>query len=342
MHLNSLYRKLHELGFILRFHDWQSKTAFFLVSIGYAISQCSFPVVDNLLVASTLFVLLCLYAASGYSLNQYFDRGVDEACGKHRDIGDFPVATARMTIVILLAGAFLFSLQWLLEGRFSAWMIYWISIVAAIAYSMPPMRLKERGYLGWIGASLAQRVLPFVVIFEYFGVWTWISAGLCVLALMTGLRYIIVHQLEDYESDLKSSVQTVATRVGPQQLRILLYRYIFPLELLSLMVLAISMSLESGILLGGFAVFGLTLVAACARKRAGYVTPELNLQKYELLWGLYCIYWPIAMGVFLVMNTIAYLPFLVFVVLWVSRWIKHDMQRLLLGYQVMTQQLRSE
>ncbi|KHF25754.1 hypothetical protein BOW16_02830 [Solemya velum gill symbiont] len=342
MHLNWLSRKLHEILFILRFHDWQSKTAFFLVAIGYSMSQHSVPIADNLMAASSLFLLLCLYAASGYSLNQYFDRGVDKACGKHRDIGDFPIATARITIIVLLVIAFLFSLHFLFSGKFYVWILYWASIAAALAYSMPPLRLKERGYFGWISASLAQRVLPFVVIFEYFDVWTWISAGLCLLALMTGLRYIIVHQLEDYAADLKVGVETVATRIGPQQLRQFLFRYIVPLEIIYLVTLAIYMSLDNGVLLGGFTLFGLTLVAAFSNKRAGHETPELDLEKYEFLWGLYCIYWPVAMGFSLLMNDIAYFPFLIFVLLWASRWIKHDLQRLMRGFLLMTQQLKGE
>ena len=43
-----------------------------------------------------------------------------------------------------------------------------LAVLLAALYSLPPVRLKERGIFGWIGAVATQRTLPVVIGIQAF------------------------------------------------------------------------------------------------------------------------------------------------------------------------------
>jgi hypothetical protein len=120
------------------------------------------------------------------------------------------------------------------------------NLALPMLYSIPPIRLKERGILGAMMDALGAHVVPTLL----FGIsmaavserppgWrmtAFLLAAAC-WALMTGLRGIIVHQVRDRESDLAAGVRTFAGVMGRGTARTLLFRRIYPAELLALSVM---------------------------------------------------------------------------------------------------------
>jgi hypothetical protein len=80
------------------------------------------------------------------------------------------------------------------------------------AYSLPPVRLKERGAAGLLAAAVAQRTLPALVIGAVWGCLDAGSLGWALLGMLVGVRYILIHQAQDRSVDLESGVQTFATQ----------------------------------------------------------------------------------------------------------------------------------
>ena len=80
----------------------------------------------------------------------------------------------------------------------------------AVAYSVRPIRLKERGVWGLLTAAVAQWSLPILAVSAAEpGGWLRPSAwSLSALGFAIGLRWITVHQLQDAAVDRRAGVRT--------------------------------------------------------------------------------------------------------------------------------------
>ena len=94
-------------------------------------------------------------------------------------------------------------------------LILWVTWLAlSTVYSLPPLRLKERGGIGLVAPALAQQAFPVFVIFAAFGrlreldVWAWAA-----YALSKGLSLILLHQRRDLIGDRMTQTQTFAAVV---------------------------------------------------------------------------------------------------------------------------------
>lgn len=81
--------------------------------------------------------------------------------------------------------------------------------LSGAAYSSPWLfRFKERGFVGLVECSVAQRCLPLIPLVLLFQVNLLFLVVFMVLSFINGLRYILIHQAVDYENDIKTGVKT--------------------------------------------------------------------------------------------------------------------------------------
>jgi chlorophyll synthase len=155
-------------------------------------------------------LLLC----GGYALNDLADRRQDA-------IENAPEWSARAWLVrrwlaalLLVAGVGVAASR----GGGAAFVAI-AQVAGGFAYSVAPLRLKERGLGGVITAALFQR-LPGVAL-----VWSQLppdpaAAVACSIWLAAiGLSFILEHQLEDFEADRAASVRTWAQGAGRARVR---------------------------------------------------------------------------------------------------------------------------
>jgi 4-hydroxybenzoate polyprenyltransferase len=142
------------------------------------------------------------WAAFGYALNALVDRAQDARAGKPVPA----VGTGQAGCFLAVAGtaALLSSLLW------SNGAIVAAGLVVAVAYSAPPLRLKERGAVGVLTGAAAQWMLPVlaVAIAAPDGVPVAQPVALVALALVVGVRWMLVHQRQDADADRRASVRT--------------------------------------------------------------------------------------------------------------------------------------
>lgn len=112
-----------------------------------------------------------------------------------------------------------------------------------IIYSLPPIRLKERGWAGVLCDAAYGHAVPAAAGFA-FGytagaagspdhLWAYVAiAGLSQFAL--GVSNIIYHQLEDHTEDKQAGVQTWVVTTGPDSARAIATNYFIPLSFLAL------------------------------------------------------------------------------------------------------------
>jgi 4-hydroxybenzoate polyprenyltransferase len=151
-------------------------------------------------------------AAFGYGLNEVADRRSD---AKARKVNRAAGLTRRQWLPFLVltsGGAFGLSLAWAPDP--AAPVLVLLGLGVAMAYSVPPLRLKERGAAGLTGAAAAQWAVPVLVIAAgESGGWMHPSAwAFALVSIAVGTRWMLVHQLGDVARDRRSGVRTYVAR----------------------------------------------------------------------------------------------------------------------------------
>lgn len=172
-------------------------------------------------------------AAFGYGINEVADRNCDQRAGKpNRAAG---LSRANWGLFLLLTASLSVGLSLLWAADAAAPALVLAGLVLAAAYSLPPLRLKERGVMGLVGGASAQWTLPVLAV-SAVQPWGWLRPGawcLALLGLAIGMRWMAVHQMHDAPADRKAGVQTYASR-GGRAWHVILGAFLSELGLLAL------------------------------------------------------------------------------------------------------------
>ena len=109
-------------------------------------------------------------------------------------------------------------------------------IIIATFYSLKPIRLKERGWVGLLFVVIAQRVLPTMLIFAAFNHLEPTDVGIFTAYIFfRGLSSDLNHQLEDYQQDITTGTETYAIQAGASRAK-KAFRYALEMEKLLLLL----------------------------------------------------------------------------------------------------------
>lgn len=149
----------------------------------------------------------------GYLINDFADRDIDRLQGK----GNTFEKDSTLTAICIVAGAFalscLFGAPFSESRHFVFLFALWMTI--ATFYSLKPLRLKERGFVGLIVVVIAQRALPVIITFSAFNYFD--TMAICVFTsyiFFRGLSSDLNHQLEDLAKDKTTKTTTFAVARG--------------------------------------------------------------------------------------------------------------------------------
>jgi hypothetical protein len=173
--------------------------------------------------------------------NDLLDGREDRAAGKFTGVMMF--SRRGKAMLLLLIEASMLTETWLLAPYRHAQMAFITIWALYTAYSLPPIRLKERGVWGALCIAVGEHLLPalmavgLVVDTSHCVVPTAWFAALIVWSVAVGLRSILWHQLCDYENDRKTHTKTLGARYDFSILHRATENCVFPIELASLAVL---------------------------------------------------------------------------------------------------------
>ena len=220
---------LAQFGRTVRARGWiYSKFPCFVAGVAYALCHRSASAVRDIGDGFCLVLIFLLLASLGHMANDLRDLDIDRLVGKVRPIARGSARQLQVMLVLLSAAVIgLATIRYgLPEGAVAAG-----CVLVGLAYSIPPWRLKERGYWGWVAAALAQRTLPSALGFTALDTWNATAICFCLHGLVVGIRAMVVHQLGDRANDLASGVKTVATELPPERLESLMTGVIWPAEI---------------------------------------------------------------------------------------------------------------
>jgi 1,4-dihydroxy-2-naphthoate octaprenyltransferase len=200
---------------------WRYKAPF-LISVPYAVLAFEELQPVN---AGLAFLMSCCtilgIAGFGYFLNDYADRDEDRRAGKYNVTATLSGLQLSLLLVFLLGLAIV------------PWVAYFpmdglsIGLLAAefglfLLYSAPPFRLKERGLAGVLADAGYAHVVPALLAAHTFA----LLCGLPMAALLpyficlgawqaiVGIRNILLHQVTDFDKDLRAGTRTFAHALG--------------------------------------------------------------------------------------------------------------------------------
>lgn len=192
----------------------------------------------------TVFLLFSIFSTTyGYLINDMGDRELDKLQGKNNTFENDSYIRAICIVLLFLILSIVFGFRFIGNLLFIPLWIFWG--LAATFYSLPPVRLKERGKVGLIVVVLAQRVLPTLLIFSAFKHYAW--GDLIVFTayiFFRGLSSDLNHQLSDYQNDFLTNTDTFAVEAGKIKAQ-KIFRYSLEMEKALLLLSLVIMYVET-------------------------------------------------------------------------------------------------
>lgn len=209
---------------LFRMSDWWRSKAALLMGIVYLFVFWFDIGFEKFLALALLSVFtISGFASFGYLLNDFFDREKDTKAGKK----NFLAGKSSLQIAPLFAVSLSFLLvpwMYLPLDLFSAGLIV-SEILLFFIYSMPPLRLKEKGLTGIITDSFYAHALPVILACHTFS----LAAGqplpvfpavlLFVWQSLYGIRNILLHQENDLDADRAAGARNFVAGIYPQPFR---------------------------------------------------------------------------------------------------------------------------
>lgn len=200
----------------------------------------------NQVYISSVFYLFILLAAIVNGsifvslINDFTDLEDDKKAGKNNRLYGYSKTNSILLILITLAIGILFCL--FLLPNYLAICLYIGAYLSFTFYSVPPIRLKNRGIFGVLADSLGAHVFPTLFIWAGMNHYTgsnidWaILAVIAVWSISFGLRGIMNHQFQDLIHDKATFTKTFLTKLNASQVE-LAEKLLITLEIVSFILI---------------------------------------------------------------------------------------------------------
>ncbi|MGB8192144.1 MAG: UbiA family prenyltransferase [Chitinophagaceae bacterium] len=227
----------------IRSSEWWEYKLPPLLAIGYAtVLQADKNIYDAAYRFAFLILSIIIGAVYVSLVNDITDMEEDKASGKRNRLSRTSPSKRWLLLgsSIVMGGIY----AWFLSDDVLSLCLYLSSYIAFTLYSVPPFRLKKRGFAGVLadasGAHLFPSLLMVAGTVHFFNLamnWMWFAA-VGVWAFMYGLRGILWHQFLDRDNDLRIGLRTYATQKDPTAFKNQSY-FIIAIELIALAVMLV-------------------------------------------------------------------------------------------------------
>ncbi|MFN8295422.1 MAG: UbiA family prenyltransferase [Chitinophagales bacterium] len=175
-------------------------------------------------------------AGIGYAFNDYHDYHDDIINNKQNLFLKF---SKMQGILLVFFFVILSVFPWFILpfDKLSLLLIF-TEIILFVVYTLPPFRLKERGFAGVIADALYAQVIPCIlatytyskiekgISFQYIFIWNYI-----IWLIIVGSRNIINHQIHDFDNDMNTQTSTFVTNYGKEKAKKAILLILIPVEL---------------------------------------------------------------------------------------------------------------
>lgn len=229
-------------------HWWAYKAAPIL---GFTYFYCYFfvfPLAEKLTIILLSAITITGIAGLGYVINDLYDIEADQKAGKKNPF-DNKSALFKIGVIVILT--IIATIPWyFLKSDIYIWISLAFQMLLFIVYAHPLTRLKEKSVWGPVCDALYGHAVPIIIACMTYQQYleqlpysvVWFFGSLFVWQFLKGMRNIFLHQLEDYENDMQSGIQTLTTEKGRNSIYQKILYTIIPLEIISLFIFFISVT----------------------------------------------------------------------------------------------------
>lgn len=319
-----MIHRLRNILNLIRWDEWyDSKISLFFFVYYYLLLIHTKVQLQDIFLLLPLGIFFISLASFGFMFNDYSDKFVDKVSGKvnvmNRLSDQMQILVLVIAIVVGLV-AFIPFYHYKFAVVFAS-----LSYLSSVLYSASPFRLKEKGGWGVICVSLAQWVLPALVVFGIFGHFRMDTFLFTILAFFIGLRWILVHQLIDRNNDIQANIETFAVTKTPAKIYGIM-RFLFAIELIAMIglmgIMAYSTSFKALPLIVAYFIFELYLFPIW--KKLGF-RRILTSYDYAPLADLYFFWSPLWFSILLGCLNHWFFIITAIEILWKQDYIKFDM-----------------
>lgn len=189
-------------------------------------------------------ILMFGFAGFGYLTNDWADMHKDALANKPNAL---EATSVRQRVGLLALFLLMIAIPWLvLPFTVTSALFVLIELFLFVSYAFPPLRLKEKGWIGLVADAGYAHVVPVLFAGYTFGA-VMPSYNIPVKCLMltlgiwqavVGIRNILLHQIQDAEYDRQSGTRTFlfnADRI--RSVESFLQSYLIPAEAIALAIL---------------------------------------------------------------------------------------------------------
>jgi hypothetical protein len=206
-------------GFARPGNWWFSKIPPLLAVVYLAILLQVIDIGRAVLLIVCFIVSVSCVAIYGHAINDAFDIAADQRAGKSNAMAALNANGRALLILSFLCAGFLPAMV----VGYSTFAITLLALnyIWPTLYSLPGIRLKERGILGVVCDALGSHVTPTLFALAVFGViaavapvdWFGFALMITLWAAALGIKGIVHHQIMDRDNDIRSGTATFVAAV---------------------------------------------------------------------------------------------------------------------------------
>lgn len=234
---------------ILRANDWWDYKLPPILAVGYStIIFLDKSITSHILDIAIVLLSLIFGAIFVSFINDITDIDDDFVAGKENRMTS--LSKARRSILLSVSILLGMMMLWFYKVDINSSIYYLLAWLVFALYSVPPFRFKKNVYLGILADASGSSLLPSLLMlsFIYHQSGNNIDSQWIILiglwSMLLGIRGILWHQYADKENDLKSKLNTFATRFTSTRLKqIGLYLLVFELAILFCILLLLNLNM---------------------------------------------------------------------------------------------------
>ncbi len=300
---------------LIRSQEWWLYKIAPLLTIAYAETLLlQLPPTTATLTTLTALLSIASVAAYGYLLNDICDIETDQKANKPNAAANLQ-PWQRLLLCLLFLGIG-FAAPLLTHLGTIPLALLAANYLLPTLYSVPPLRLKERGIWGILSDAAGAHLVPTLFVAAPLLSHTpdpprnaLLFTGVAAAhAFFVGLRGILLHQLWDRANDLNAGITTFVTQRPPETVQRWINRLVFPVELLLLSGVALLLCQSTPALTAFFAVY-LLLTAVNIKTAPHPFTPSPPKNQNIIPHDLYEVWLPLALAITLAVQNPQFLIF---------------------------------
>ncbi len=196
-----------------RAEDWWIGKASLLIGLVYLFTiYFQIPFEHFGIWACCSLITIIGFASLGYLVNDYFDLEKDKLANKKNFL--LHKSVFQQAVYFSIAFLLLFAPWYFLPYDFFTIALMLLQLLLYLLYSLPAIRLKERGLWGLITDALYAHSIPAIMAAHTYALIANEPIAIPFIVLLftwqfcIGIRNILLHQLNDYNSDRISNTKT--------------------------------------------------------------------------------------------------------------------------------------